>query len=83
MALLPAIGRSEGASPFARRSRHAVGTSFDDMLAPRQSLTEEPKSLRRPQGLRRPLRDKDEAVRKASEQLQNNRTRRQEYKKNA
>ena len=81
MALLPAIGRTEGASPFARRSRHAVGTSFDEMLAPRQSLTDEPKSLRRPQGLRRPLRDKDEAVRKASEQLQNNRVRRQEYKK--
>ena len=81
MAKLPAI-RTEGASPFARRSRMPAG-SFDELLAPRSSISEQPvrKSLRRPAGLRKSLRDKDQAVAKASEQLQNNRTRRREYKK--
>ncbi len=81
MAKLPAI-RTEGASPFARRSRMPAG-SFDELLAPRSSISEQPvrKSLRRPAGLRKPLRDKDQAVAKASEQLQNNRQRRKEYKK--
>ena len=68
----PSRGAVQDAGRFLRR---VAGTAQFHQRTTRSEI------LRRPAGLRKPLRDKDQAVAKASEQLQNNRQRRKEYKK--